>query len=139
MNHPKLDEVVRRDPRYAHEAYEFVYAALRHTQRRLGREPPAMIEQTREGDYHVTGPQLLEGVRELALREFGLMARTVFRTWGINSTADVGEIVFNLVAANLMSKTAEDSRDDFRDVYDLDQVLVRDYRIEIKEEVEEGS
>lgn len=138
MHHPKLDELVRRDPRYAYEAYEFVYAALRHTQRILDREPPAETEQAREGDYHVTGAQLLEGVRDLALREFGLMARTVFRTWGINNTADVGEIVFNLVAADLMKKTTEDSRDDFRDVYDLDQVLVNDYRIDVKEEVEEG-
>jgi uncharacterized repeat protein (TIGR04138 family) len=138
MHHPKLDEVIRRDPRYPYEAYEFVYAALRHAQRMLGREPPAGLEQVREGDYHVTGRQLLEGVRDLALREFGLMARTVFRIWGINSTADIGEIVFNLVDANLMSKTDEDSRDDFRDVYDLDQVLVRDYRIDVKEEVEEG-
>ena len=137
MHHPKLDEVVRSDPRYAYEAYEFVYASLRHTQRRLGREPPAETQQSREGDYHVSGPQLLEGVRDLALREFGLMARTVFRSWGINSTADVGEIVFNLVAANLMSKTDEDDREDFRNVYDLDQVLVHDYRIDVKEEVEE--
>jgi uncharacterized repeat protein (TIGR04138 family) len=137
MHHPKLDEVVRSDPRYAHEAYDFVYAALRHTQRRLGREPPAETEQTREGDYHVTGPQLLEGVRDLALREFGLMARTVFRSWGINSTTDVGQIVFNLVAADLMKKTDQDNLEDFRDVYDLDQVLVRDYRIDVKEEVEE--
>ncbi len=137
MHHPKLDEVVRRDPRYAYEAYEFVYSALRHAQRMLGREPPAATEQSHEGDYHVTGKQLLEGVRDLALREFGLMARTVFRAWGINNTADVGEIVFNLVAANLMSKTDEDNRDDFRDVYDLDQVLVHEYRIDVKEEVEE--
>jgi uncharacterized repeat protein (TIGR04138 family) len=137
MHHPKLEEVVRRDPRYAYEAYEFVHAALRHTQRMLGREPPAVTEESREGDYHVSGPQLLEGVRDLALREFGLMARTVFRTWGINCTADVGEIVFNLVAANLMTTTEEDTRDDFRDVYDLDQVLVHDYRIDVQEEVEE--
>lgn len=137
MHHPKLDEVVRRDPRYTYEAYVFVFDALAHTLRMLGRVPPR--EGKAEPDSHVSGPQLLEGVRDLALREYGLMARTVFRAWGINSTADVGEIVFNLVAANLMSKTAEDSRDDFRDVYDLDQVLVRDYRIEIKEEVEEGS
>jgi uncharacterized repeat protein (TIGR04138 family) len=136
MHHPKLDEVVRGDPRYTYEAYEFVFAALAHTQRMLGRVPPR--EGTSEADYHVSGRQLLEGIRELALREYGLMARTVFRMWGINSTADIGEIVFNLVAANLMSKTAQDSRDDFRDVYDLDQVLVRDYRIEFKEEVEEG-
>ena len=101
----------------------------------LGRVPPQ--EGASAPDYHVSGPQLLNGIRELALREYGLMARTVFRMWGINNTADFGEIVFNLVAANLMSKTAEDTLDDFRDVYDLDQVLVRDYRIEVKEEVEE--
>jgi uncharacterized repeat protein (TIGR04138 family) len=137
MHHSKLDEVVRRDPRYSYEAYEFVFAALAYTQRLLGRVPPA--EATGEQDYHVTGRQLLEGVRDLALREYGLMARTVFRMWGINNTSDFGEIVFNLVAANLMSKTDEDNREDFRDVFDLDQVLVRDYRIDTKEEVEEGS
>jgi uncharacterized repeat protein (TIGR04138 family) len=58
--------------------------------------------------------------------------------WGIDHTADFGEIVFNLVEANLMSKTAEDTREHFRDVYDLDQVLVRDFRIDFKEEGEEG-
>jgi uncharacterized repeat protein (TIGR04138 family) len=137
MPHPKLDEVVRRDPRYAYEAYDFVYDALTYTQRRLGLEPSARPEPTREGDCHVTGPQLLEGVRDLALREFGLMARTVLRSWGINSTTDIGEIVFNLVAADLMKKTEQDNLDDFRDVYDLDQVLVHDYRIDVKEEVEE--
>ena len=137
MHHPKLAEVVRRDPRYAYEAYEFVFAALAHTQRLLGRVPPQ--EGTAAEDYHVSGPQLLDGIRDLALREYGLMARTVFRMWGINRTADFGEIVFNLVAANLMSKTAEDNRADFLDVYDLDQVLVNDYRIDCPEEVEEGS
>jgi uncharacterized repeat protein (TIGR04138 family) len=138
MHHPKLDEVVQRDPRYAYEAYEFVFAALAHTQRMLGRVPPKESSAS-EVDYHVSGPQLLEGIRELALREYGLMARTVFRTWGINCTLDVGEIVFNLVAANLMSKTTEDCRDDFRDVYDLDRALVHEYRIDAREEVEEGS
>ena len=136
MHHPKLDDMVRRDPRYAYEAYEFVFAALAHTQRMLGRVPPQ--EGSAERDYHVSGAQLLEGVRDLALREFGLMARTVFRIWGINSTTDIGEIVFNLVASNLMSKTDEDNRDDFHDVYDFEQVLVRDYRIEVKEEMEES-
>jgi uncharacterized repeat protein (TIGR04138 family) len=134
IHHPKLDELIRRDPRYAYEAYEFLFAALAHTQKMLGRQP--FPETAADQDHHVTGPQLLEGVRDLALREFGLMARTVFHVWGIDSTADFGEIVFNLVEANLMSKTAEDNRDHFRDVYDLDQTLVHDYRIELKEEAE---
>jgi uncharacterized repeat protein (TIGR04138 family) len=136
MHHPKLDELVRRDPRYAYEAYEFIFAALAHTQKLLGRVPPA--DAPPEQDHHVTGPQLLEGVRDLALREFGLMARTVFRMWGINRTDDFGEIVFNLVESNLMSKTTEDDRLDFHDLYDLDQVLVRDYRIEMPEEGEDA-
>ena len=134
MHHPKLDELVRRDPRYAYEAYEFLYAALAHTQKLLGRQmaDDAGPEQVQ----HVSGRQLLEGVRDLALKEFGLMARTVFRLWGINKTDDFGEIVFNLVEAKLMSKTDEDTRADFHDVYDLDQALVHNYRIELSEETE---
>ena len=127
MHHPKLDELVRRDPRYAYEAYEFVFAALAHTQKLLGRTPPA--EASPEQDYHVSGPQLLEGVRDLALREFGLMARTVFRMWGINATADFGEIVFNLIDANLLSKTDRDDRSDFHALFDLDEVLLHSYEI----------
>jgi uncharacterized repeat protein (TIGR04138 family) len=139
MHHPKLDELVRRDPRYAYEAYEFLFAALAHTQRALGRVPPPEGPAP-EQDYHVSGPELLEGVRDLALREFGLMARTVFKMWGINRTDDFGELVFNLVEAGLMSKTEEDSRKDFHAVYDLDEALVRGYRIEAApEEVEGGS
>jgi uncharacterized repeat protein (TIGR04138 family) len=135
MHHPKLEELVRRDPRYPLEAYEFVFAALTHTQYLLGRNPPTDL--AREDEYHVTGPQLLWGIRDLALREFGLLARTVFRLWGVNRTDDFGEIVFNLVEAGLMSKTAKDDRLDFKDVYDLDKAL-GDYRIEVPQQAEEA-
>ena len=139
MHYSELEEVVRRDPRYAYEAYEFVFAALAYTQKKLGRAPPEEAGADVERQHHVSGRELLHGVRELAQREFGLMARTVFRLWGINKTDDFGEIVFNLVEAKLMSKTDEDTRADFRDVYDLDQALVRDYRIDLKEETEGAS
>jgi uncharacterized repeat protein (TIGR04138 family) len=143
MHLPKLDDVVRRDPRYAYEAYEFVFAALAHTQKMLGRVPPpeGAVETAKGGekDYHVSGRQLLEGIRDLALEQFGLMARTVFRLWGIDRTDDFGEIIFNLVEANLMSKTPQDSRRDFHAVYDLDEALVRNYRIEVKDDAEEGT
>jgi len=136
-----LEELVRRDPRYAYEAYEFVFAALAHTQKLLGRVPQEPAEEPAEEpsdesvavEHHVSGPELLDGIRDLALREFGLMARTVFRMWGIESTGDFGEIVFNLIEANLMSKTEGDSRADFVGVYDLDQALVHDYRIVLDE------
>ena len=137
MNHiPVLEEVVRRDPRYAYEAYEFLFIALGHTQKLLGRLPDRPDEDP-EGTHHVSGPELLTGIRDLALREFGLMARTVFRHWGINRTGDFGEIVFNLIEAGLMSKTERDERADFRDVYDLDEAL-GEYRIDLKDESEES-
>src|SRR5689334_15593621 len=101
MHYSELEEVVRRDPRYAYEAYEFLYAALAHTQKMLGIQQ-AGATGTEQQVQHVSGRQLLEGVRDLALKEFGLMARTVFRMWGVNRTDDFGEIVFNLVEAQLM-------------------------------------
>ena len=130
-HHPLLEEVVRSDPRYAYEAYEFTFAALAHAQTLLDRKPP---DAEAEGEvHHVSGRELLAGVRDLALREFGLMARTVFRLWGIERTDVFGEIVFNLVEARLMSKTTEDSRADFQNVFDLDEALVKDYRIVLDE------
>jgi uncharacterized repeat protein (TIGR04138 family) len=127
-----LADLVRRDPRYTYEAYEFVFEALAHTQKMLGRVPREGGGEP-EPHHHVTGPELLDGVRDLALRQFGLMARTVLRMWGIHRTDDVGEIVFNLVESNLMSKTDEDSRDDFRGVFDLDEALVQGFRIHMDE------
>jgi uncharacterized repeat protein (TIGR04138 family) len=137
MRYPKLEELARQDTRYAYEAYEFLFAALAHTQECLGRVPPEQGGPAR--DYHVTGPELLDGVRDLARREFGLMARTVFRQWGVNRTDDFGELVFNLVRAGLMSKRPEDNLADFHAVYDLDRALTDGYRIDAPEETGELS
>ena len=136
--HPGLAEVVRQDPRYAYEAYEFVFYALHHTQKLLGREPPPDFDGRTpnpggEPHHHVSGPELLEGIRDLALREFGRMARTVFRLWGIERTDDFGEIVFNLIDAGMMSKTSDDDREDFRGIYDFDQALVEGFQFQLDE------
>lgn len=110
----KVRETIRRDPRYAFEAYDFVFAALDYTQR--------MVARARKPDnpiFHVSGRELLEGVRRYAIKQFGLMARTVFETWGVRKTDDFGEIVFNLIEAGLMRKTDTDTREDFKQVYDF--------------------
>src|SRR4051812_8925752 len=133
MYHPKIADVVRRDPRYPYEAYEFVFAALAHTQQALGRAAPGEAGEEAEAAYHVSGPELLFGIRDFARREFGLMARTVFRRWGINRTDDFGEIIFNLIDAGLMSQTPEDNRRDFHALYDLDEELIRGYDIRLDE------
>jgi uncharacterized repeat protein (TIGR04138 family) len=134
MHYPKLEAVVQRDPRYAYEAYVFLFEALKHTYQMLDRVPPPPNPSPDEED-HVTVPELLAGIRDLALREFGLMARTVFHAWGLHTTADFGELVFNLVEAGLMMQTSEDDRKEFIDVFDLDEAL-SDYRIELEEEAE---
>ena len=133
MHHQKIDELARRDARYAPEAYEFVFSALSYTQRMLGRSvlPGPSLE-----DNHVSGPELLEGMRDLALRDYGLMARVVFRLWGVNRTSDVGEIVFNLISVGLMCKNEADALADFCDVYDLDEALSA-YRVELPQGIEE--
>ena len=130
---PSLAEITRRDPRYAYEAYEFVITAYHYTQKMLGRSVQRRGQKPDAGQHHVSGRQLLEGIRALALRDFGLMASTVFKCWGIHSTDDFGEIVFNLVAGELMSKTDEDCREDFHNVFDLEDSLMRDYEIKVEE------
>ena len=134
MHHPKLEALVHQDTRYAYEAYEFVFAALAHTLVMMGK---TQSDEGTDQEFHVSGQQLLGGVRDLAQGEFGLMARTVFRLWGIDHTSDFGEIVFNLIEAGLMNKTARDDRKDFADVYDLDEALARDYRIEVPTDSED--
>ncbi len=128
----KLAEVVKQDPRYPYEAYEFVFQALHATQKQLGREPPtAAASEESAGKHHVSGRELCLGIRDLALLEFGMMARYVFRVWGIEQTGDFGNIVFNLIRHELMSKTNHDNLADFQNVYDLDQALA--YQVKLDE------
>jgi uncharacterized repeat protein (TIGR04138 family) len=127
---PKLMAVIQQDPRYAYEAYDFIFHAIQYTQRVTGREMPREGESVQKR-HHVSGPELLEGIRQLALAEFGMLAKTVFHMWGIHTTDDWGNIVFNLINGELMSKTSEDNLDDFHAVYDFNEAL--DYRITLDE------
>jgi uncharacterized repeat protein (TIGR04138 family) len=127
---PKLAQVVKNDPRYAYEAYDFVFHAIQHAQRLVGRETPREGEAVQER-HHVSGPELLEGIRHLALMEFGGLAKTVLAVWGVRTTDDWGNIVFNLIDNQLMSKTNEDTRDNFHDVYDFNEAFA--YQITMDE------
>ena len=116
MENP-LQEAVAKDPRYKPEAYIFVHDALGHTWARLDER------------RHVTGRELLEGIKDLALKRYGRMAKAVLNSWGVKTTDDFGAIVFSLVDAGLLSKTPEDRVEDFHDVYDFDEVFVRSYDV----------
>ena len=109
-------QIVRRDRRYSPQAYYFIFDALDFTIQRL--------QKVR----HVTGRELLEGIRLYATEHFGFLAKTVLGEWGVASTGDFGEIVFNLVEAELLSRTDNDTRKDFVDVYDFDDAFDREFR-----------
>ena len=128
----KLLDIVRSDRRYAYEAYEFIFQALEHTQKMLGRSIDRSTIDPSEPQHHVTCRQLLEGARELAIREFGLMARVVFKQWGISSTDDFGEIVFNMVEFRLLATTENDSREDFKNGYNFDEAFRKPFLPESK-------
>ena len=112
--------------RYHSDAYEFVFEALRYSQESLSR---VSADGVLDGeDAHVSGPELLIGIRELALEQFGLMARTVFASWGVTCTGDFGRIVFELVDVGRMRKTDRDQLSDFFEVFDFEEALDIAYR-----------
>jgi uncharacterized repeat protein (TIGR04138 family) len=76
---------------------------------------------------HLTGQELSLGIKDYVLQQFGPLARTVLEYWGIKTTFDFGKIVYYLIDAKLMTKTEEDSIDDFKDVYDFDEAFKKNY------------
>lgn len=138
IHHPKLDELVKKDARFPYEAYEFLFQALSYTQKALGKPRPTE-SQDLSVEHHVSGRQLIEGIRKFAQEEFGLMARCVFGQWGIKQTGDFGEMVFNLVEMGLMSKTDNDNRGDFENIFDIQTGLMEGYKILAPNQPNEGA
>src|ERR1700712_3991066 len=127
---PKHRPAKQRIPKelgaYPSEAYDFVQRGLSYTVEKIHAEltdPKA--------SRHVSGQQLADGLRDYALLQWGLLARTVLKAWGIHSTLDFGKIVFSLIDAQQMQKTDEDTIEDFRDVYDFQTVFEAGYRMQL--------
>ena len=115
MDESVLERLRERYPRFHDMAYLFVLSALHHVLQHLP-EP-----------RHISGAELAEGVRDLALEKFGPMARTVLEHWGIHETGDVGDVVFALVEAGILIKQDEDTRADFEGVYEFDEAFRSPY------------
>lgn len=113
-----IDRITEHDTRYHRDAYFFLRHALEYSQKGVGKKG-----ETR----HVTGRELLTGIREYALNQFGPMTLTVFEEWGVRSTEDFGEIVFNMVEQSLLAKQETDTRDEFKDAYDFIEVFKKPF------------
>ena len=133
-------QLLKKDRRYTIEAYKFVREALSYAQdimklgkssdtepaEEMGEEAPPAKEET-----HLTGQQLCEAIRVYALEQYGLMAQTVLKNWGITCTGDFGEIVYNLIDIGFMKRSENDRREDFDDVYDFDKAFHDDFAIKV--------
>ena len=110
-----LQDLQDRNPRFHGKAYLFLLSSLH------------FVLEEMEEPRHISGPELAHGVRKLALSKYGPMARTVLEHWGIHCTDDLGEIVFAMVDGGVLTKRDEDRMEDFRNLYDFEEVFERDY------------
>jgi uncharacterized repeat protein (TIGR04138 family) len=128
QTHP-FQRVLQQDQRYSLEAYEFVCDALTYAREVLGYgafEPVEGEEKPRK-ERHLTGQQLCEAGRRMALERYGMMAKAVLNSWGVHTTGDLGEIVYNLISAEQMSKSARDRREDFDNVFDFQKAFLDEF------------
>jgi uncharacterized repeat protein (TIGR04138 family) len=146
-SHP-LSRLLEADRRYTLYAYLFVLESLTFAHENLGLgqdTPPADIEpveadeaaspskprarprrERKQAERHVSGQQLCEAARRYGQQQYGYLAPTVLAAWGIRQTADIGEIVFNMIDIGQMRKTRSDKREDFHDVFEFDDAFARD-------------
>ncbi|HIG31072.1 MAG TPA: hypothetical protein EYQ50_26030 [Verrucomicrobiales bacterium] len=107
-----LENLVKKDSRYALDAYLFLRDALDFTQKEIAQDTP-------EKPRHISGQELLEGIRRFGLEQYGPMTFSLFKEWGLTRSSDFGEIVFNMVETGLLGASDDDSRKDFSNVYNF--------------------
>lgn len=118
-----VELICKEDVRFDRKAYIFIRQALDHTVKELKRQQPERTQKSQ----HVSGSELLQGIRTFALDQFGPLAKTVLNNWGINRCTDFGDIVFNLIEYNVFDKTENDRREDFSDLYDFEEAFLKPF------------
>jgi len=111
-----LEQILNKDPRFHPDAYHFLREGLDHTLK--------VRKRAKEATGHVTGQQLLEGIRQYALKQFGPMVLTVFEYWGVRCGEDFGQMVFNLIEVGIFGKSATDSVEDFKNGFSFHNAFV---------------
>jgi uncharacterized repeat protein (TIGR04138 family) len=137
----ELARIIAGDPRYSIDAYAFILQSLDLAGHQKAKGQDQKHDGASDADAkqrskasaarsirtrprgHVSGRELCEAVRKLALRQYGLLAATVLNHWGVHSTSDIGDVVYNLITAGDLEKTPADARSDFDNVFDFDRTL----------------
>jgi len=127
-----IENIFKEDGRYPLEAVEFIREGLSYTvDKYLSGEGQLPDSFSSSHPRHVTGPQLCQGLRDLAQKRWGFLARQVLNRWNITSTNDFGQIVFLLVDNGWMQKQPHDSVEDFDNVFDFQEAFDRSYEINL--------
>ncbi len=122
-----VEKIVEKDPRYARAAYYFLRMGLDHTVKKVQEDKKRVVRDKAHPGNHVSGQELLEGLREFALEQYGPMAFTLLGNWGLRDSANFGDLVFNLVEANVFGKTEDDQPEDFQNGFDFHEALVEPF------------
>ena len=103
----KIAQLVASEPAYSADAYRFVSNAVTFTVSRLQKH------------RHVSALELLKGTGELAVQEYGAVARQVLQEFGIWRASDVGRVVYLLIGAGVLSASEDDDPEDFNVEFDF--------------------
>ncbi len=129
-----MRDLLAEDQRFKLDAYQFIREALQYAHEHVTLEPTKDPGTGRPTPRHVTGQQLCEACRLYAIDQFGYLAKMVLADWGIHSTSDFGELVYNLIRIEQMRKSETDRREDFDDVYNFDDAFEPEFEFAIPEE-----
>ena len=111
-----FSDILKKDDRFDSRAYDFVLAVIH--------------EATLAAKGHVTGQELLDYFRDLALDAYGPLAYTTLNDWGVRCCEDVGAIVFNLYESGRIRKTETDSPEDFVGGFNFKREFLDPYAVE---------
>ena len=127
MNPDKIRQIVNditlKDRRFKEDAYYFLNEAVIFSAEYFSKPDFG-------ADRHLSGPELLDGIREFTLSEFGPMSMTVLKNWGIHTTLDIGHVIFNLIDAGVLSASPQDRLGDFDAVYDFHDAFIEPFEPE---------
>jgi uncharacterized repeat protein (TIGR04138 family) len=118
-----MRDLLEQDRRYKLDAYQFVREGLAYAQEVLRMPAQNADVESQQEEHHLTGQQLCEAIRLYAYEQYGYLAKVVLNSWGVYTTGDFGEIVYNLIRIKQMKKSKSDRREDFDDVYDFSQAF----------------
>lgn len=119
-----VEQIRKEDPRFDKRAYFFLRHGLDYTVKDLRKKNAERAQKSQ----HVSGPELLDGLRDYALEQFGPMAKMVLNEWGVTRCPDFGDMVFNLIEYNVFSKTETDCKEDFAQRFDFEDAFVKPFQ-----------